>query len=239
MAQETSTVRPSAGVDPVDFLKRRIMSGEFKPGQRLPTERRLASQLGCSRNTVREAVQQLSALNLIVSRQGDGTYVKMLSSEDLVQPLVAALRLRPESLWQLLELRLVVEPWVAAKAATRMSDESRAELLDLATRYAELVESESEAELVAIDERIHEIIAESHGNSLFITILSVLRDAAREGRWLTVAIHEGLPSSALELRALVDAVVNGDAVKAQLAMSAHIFHTQSYAEEALTRFPAR
>ena len=217
------------------FLRRMIMSGQFKPGERLPTERKLAAQLGCSRGSVREAMRQLSALNIIVSRQGDGTYVTSLSSEELVQPLASVLRLRPESIMHLLELRLVIEPWIAAGAATRITDEARSELLDLVDRYDENVQIEAEDELIAIDERIHAIIAEAHGNALFLTILHALRDSAREGRSITVAIHEGLASSALELRVLVDAVVAGDSTKAQIAMSAHIFHAQAYAEAALLR----
>ena len=232
MAEVADSLRPYE--DPVVFLRRMIMSGEFKPGERLPTERKLATQLGCSRGSIREAIRQLSALNLVMSRQGDGTYVTSLSSEELVQPLAAALRLRPESIMHLLELRLVIEPWIAAGAAARISDESRVELQDLVKKYDESVITEAEAELIAIDERIHEIIAEAHGNALFLTILQALRDAAREGRSITVAIHEGLPSSASELRLLVDAVVKGDSMRAQIAMSSHIFHAEAYAEAALS-----
>ena len=87
------------------------------------------------------------ALNVIVSRQGDGTYVTSLSSEELVEPLASVLRLRPESIMHLLELRLVIEPWIAAGAAARITDDARSELLDLVDRYDENVEIEAEDEL--------------------------------------------------------------------------------------------
>lgn len=59
----------------VDQLQRRILSGEVRPGERLPPERELALQLGTNRNTLREALRALEAQGLVRARQGDGVRV--------------------------------------------------------------------------------------------------------------------------------------------------------------------
>src|SRR3712207_6025952 len=58
-----------------DELARRIGSGEFKTGDRLPTERELSAQLSVSRLTIRAALDRLAQRGVIVRRQGSGTYV--------------------------------------------------------------------------------------------------------------------------------------------------------------------
>src|ERR1700729_1811932 len=71
----------------IEKIKAMIASGALRAGQRLPREADLASDLGLSRSSLREAVRVLSVLRILDVRQGDGTYVSSLSTESLVDAL--------------------------------------------------------------------------------------------------------------------------------------------------------
>src|SRR5688572_28957552 len=97
-----------------EAIRQMILTGQLAPGDRVPPERDLAQSFGLSRASVREAVRELAALGVLTARQGDGTYVSKLESHDLFAPLEFALRVDQRSLLDLTELRLIIEPRVAA-----------------------------------------------------------------------------------------------------------------------------
>src|SRR5690349_5887773 len=107
----------------VSRIKGMIATGEFAPGSRLPSQDDLAYQLGLSRSALREAVRSLTTMNILVSRQGDGTYVSSLRTPLLLQPLAFAADILPDdAVVQLLDLRVALEPHAAALAAARVND---------------------------------------------------------------------------------------------------------------------
>jgi DNA-binding FadR family transcriptional regulator len=68
----------------IERIKEMIVSGQLRPGDRLPKEADLANRLGLSRNSLREAVRALSLVRVLDVRQGDGTYVTSLRAELLL-----------------------------------------------------------------------------------------------------------------------------------------------------------
>src|SRR5438093_996916 len=88
----------------VDQIKGLITEGRIKPGDRLPPERELAELFKASRNSVRDAIRVLEQMGLIESRQGDGTYVRTLSADELTEPPALCLlqsRTQMRALWDL------------------------------------------------------------------------------------------------------------------------------------------
>src|SRR5204862_6433449 len=86
----------------VEQIKGLITEGRIKPGDRLPPERELAELFKASRNSVRDAIRVLEQMGLIESRQGDGTYVRTLSADELTEPLALCLlqsRTQMRELW--------------------------------------------------------------------------------------------------------------------------------------------
>lgn len=71
----------------IDKIKAMIVAGELAPGSRLPKEEILAGQLGLSRSSLREAVRALTAMRILITRQGDGTYVSSLEPQLLLESL--------------------------------------------------------------------------------------------------------------------------------------------------------
>ena len=100
-----------------------IRAGKLQPGDRLTPERELATEMGVSRNVVREAIRSLVDSNVLEARQGAGVFVGSLNMESLIEPLSMVLSLESASLHSLAQARLVIEPGVAALAAVHGSDD--------------------------------------------------------------------------------------------------------------------
>ena len=99
-------------------IKAMIVSGQLKPGQRLPPEAALADQLGLSRNSLREAVRALALINILDVRQGDGTYVTSLEPQLLLDALTFVVEFhRDDSVLEFLRVRRILEPAAASMAA--------------------------------------------------------------------------------------------------------------------------
>ena len=113
----------------VNQIKQLISKGELKPGDRIPSERDLATMLGVSRPSVREAIMVLEAMGFVESRQGGGTYVKALTESSIMNPLAKLVEKRdPELLRSLAEVRMGLESWSAYLAAQRATDADIAEM---------------------------------------------------------------------------------------------------------------
>ena len=116
-----------------EILKRRILSGEHAPGEKLPPELSLASELNVNRFTVREAMNQLAELRLIARRPGAGTVVLDYSQNagvDVIEYLVLTADgvVNTDVLANLLEFARVLSSEIAALAAERRSDDDLAAL---------------------------------------------------------------------------------------------------------------
>ena len=213
--------------DPADaaaWIRELIVTGQFVPGQRLPPERELATQLKLSRSSVREAIRELVALNILVSRRGAGTYVRQLSTSELFAPLHFALRVDPTSLLHLFELRRILEPVAAAVAATRLTDVAVAELSDLlANLKHRFMSGEQDLEgLVEVDERIHDVIIGTTRNPLISAIIRSLREVAHQSREFTVSIPSVPEQTIDELESMVAALAAHDPLRAEAAMLRHL-----------------
>src|ERR1700709_391733 len=111
----------------VEHVRALVSSGELQPGDRLPPERELARKLNISRSSLRSGIGFLSAMGVLQSRHGAGTFVSTgppaLDSSSLTV-LGALHNFLP---WQMFEARLVLESSVVALAAERATDEHIAE----------------------------------------------------------------------------------------------------------------
>jgi len=153
----------------IERIKGMIVSGELRPGDRLPKEADLAVRLGLSRNSLREAVKALSLIRVLDVRQGDGTYVTSLQPEVLLDTVGFVLDLhRDDSVLHLLEVRRILEPAATAMAARTMSDsdiESLGELVEPAGGEPDL------NDLIAADLEFHRRIAVGSGNPVLASLI--------------------------------------------------------------------
>ena len=148
-------------------LEKRILEGSLKPGDRLPSERDLALELGVSRSSLREAMQKLLSKGLLTTRHGGGTHVTDKLEAHFVDPWQDMLSGHPLLHRDLLEFRHMLEGQAASLAADRATD---IDLQRLDAAYAALDadfdQGENLSACIAVDVAFHQAIAEASHNML-------------------------------------------------------------------------
>src|ERR687893_269082 len=114
-----------------------IVSGELRPGQALPSERKLAEQFKVGRAVIREAIRRLEMSGLVESRHGGGNYVREITVEHLVAPIATVLNDMGHLREELMDARLFFEPQIARAAAVRATPEDLRLLEDVIRRQEE------------------------------------------------------------------------------------------------------
>jgi DNA-binding FadR family transcriptional regulator len=124
----------------VDGIRRMILDGRLRPGDRLPVEKDLADTLQVSRGSLREGVRALSILGVVHTRQGDGTYVTSLDPARLLSPMALVLDLQDDGAMPAFHsVRRVLETEAAGLAATRMPDGAVAEARAILDQVTEVL----------------------------------------------------------------------------------------------------
>jgi DNA-binding FadR family transcriptional regulator len=224
----------------------RILRGDLAPGELLPNEAELGSELHVSRTVLREAIKVLAAKGLVESRPKTGTRVRPRRGWNLLDPDVLAWRIAagPEDRFrnEIFVVRRLIEPAAARLAAERRSDEQLQELRDL---YADMVGAVADNDAprhVAADLRFHAAIYRACDNELLGRIGEILRAAYREIFMLIThlpgASQEALPLHAAVLAAIVAA--DGDAAEvATLALIDRSATFPAKQQETVPRPPSR
>ncbi|MBL8269461.1 FadR/GntR family transcriptional regulator [Steroidobacter sp.] len=196
-----------------------IARGQYKVGQRLPSERELAQTFSVSRPTVREAIIALELDNLVEVRVGSGVYV---TNTEPPGGKAGATDIGP---FELLEARRSIEGEVCALAATRIDDTQLAELETL----LEEMRTENEHDIAAsedADRRFHEAIAAATQNSGMIAVVKMLWDArtrSPQNRSLTIKVRaSGYKPRIDEHTAILKALRERDGEAARSAMREHL-----------------
>jgi len=227
--------RKQLGQETASKIRELILAGEYGPGEQLPTERELAKRFRVSRGLIREAINQLSALNILESRHGAGTFVTSLDSDILFAPLQLAMRIDPELLLHLFEVRRSLEPFGAGLAALRATPKTVSELQALWTRYDTEFDTAAPEELIKIDEAIHATIAKASGNPLLTGILTSLASAAHRARLVTAQLPRVPERTREELQALVTSISDRDPWRSEAAMQRHLIRLEEAARAELRR----
>ena len=188
-----------------EFIIEAIMSGEFKPGDRL-VESSLARRLGVSQAPVREAIRDLVLMGFLQVKPYKGTSVRSLSIEDLNEVYT---------------VRAALESVAARQAATRLT---AAKLETLERVLAGMIEAgrlRDFQKMTQLDTQFHETIVQASGNKLLYRLWQTLRF----GFWtiITARISSfNLEELALRHKDLLEAIKTRDPEQAMLAMKSHI-----------------
>ena len=211
--------------DLVESLRARILDGEFKPGDRMPSEALLTETYGVSRTVIREAIAALRADGLVEPRQGSGVYILEAKPSD-VAPFHNVDFARISSVVELLELRTAVESEAAALAAIRRSPSQEEKILE---SLRDFPGSEGETGSASqADFALHLAIADASNNPRFGEFLSMLgvnvipRRALRPVGSDQRVDDAYLSRIAEEHQLIVDAILDGDSDRARQAMRTHL-----------------
>jgi GntR family transcriptional regulator, transcriptional repressor for pyruvate dehydrogenase complex len=199
-------------------LERRITE-DLKPGDLLPPERKLVQLLGVSRSSVRDAIRTLELMGLLEPRQGVGTVVCSPAPAP-TNPLAAALLEKRKMVADLIEVRRMIEPPLARRAALNASLEQIAGLEDILLRQEEEVRR---GELgIEEDSEFHYAIALASGNGAVLKVVDVLMDLLRETRERSLQVGGRQEKSLAGHHRILSALKRGDASAAEAAMRRHL-----------------
>jgi len=198
-----------------------IRKGLLKPGDQLPPERELAQQFGVSRTAVREAVRALHEKQLVEAYSGRGTFVTTGHSSAIRRSLGSLLKNgRTKSTAYLLEVREMLEPEIAALAATRIEEQGLAALQD-AVVVMDRSYDDPDA-FVEADLDFHLALAEAAGNPVILSLLDSIVDLLREQRTRICLARGGPERGQAHHKNILKAVKARDPDKTRAAMRAHM-----------------
>ena len=193
--------------------------GELKPGDQLPPERQLAEQFQVSRASVREALRSLELLGIVETRAGGGKFVRQAQPDDLARPLQGFIA-RGHNLTDVIDVRGLIEPAVAERAAQNITPSELAELREIIAAQERKVAAGEP--YVEEDTRFHEVIGTAARNELLVTVLGVIWDVLRASReeWLLTEkrAHQSIEAH----RRILAALEQHDGAAARSAAADHI-----------------
>lgn len=202
-------------------LRRDIADGALlKKDGRLPPERELAQRLEISRAHLRRVLDLLSAEGTIFRRHGQGTFALPPPATDAARLKPLARRITPA---EVMEVRLDLEPTLAALAARRATDQERQQFAQIT---AATQTPTSQAAYDAADDIFHYKIAEMAHNALFLTMYEAIRSVRHEAAWTRPRAEtysdDVFALLARQHESLAKAIIEGDGGAAAAAMTSHL-----------------
>jgi GntR family transcriptional repressor for pyruvate dehydrogenase complex len=222
----------------IERIKEMIVSGELRPGDRLPKEADLAGRLGLSRNSLREAVKALSLIRVLDVRQGDGTYVTSLRPEVLLDTVGFVLDFHgDDSVLHLLQVRRILEPAATALAAQTMSDseiESLGKLIAVNGDGPGSDDVDGLNELIAADLEFHRRIAVGSGNPVLASLIESLSGPTLRARvWRGLTQENAVARTVEQHQAIHQALAAREPELARSWATVHIAGVEDWLRQAL------
>ncbi|EMS72226.1 FadR/GntR family transcriptional regulator [Ruminiclostridium cellobioparum] len=178
----------------VAYIEERIIKGELKSGDKLPSERVFAETLGVSRIPLREALRSLSQLGLVETKHGQGTFIRDANNSFLTGKLATYMYSSDTSVFEILQFRQILESECAKLAATLATEEELEEI-----KYYRIKAEDAEAsirngdydEFSSMDIKFHTAIVKASHNQLFLNLFNAIHKTLRiQQIWSLSESHE-------------------------------------------------
>jgi len=194
-----------------DTLRERILNGDFQPGERL-VEDRLSAEMAVSRIPVREALRGLAAEGLVTIEPRRGAYISVLSEKEARD---------------MVEVRATLEALNARLAAEKCDDAGARRLAQIFDEGMQAVAENDSPRMLKMNERFHEALAGMGDNAILGEIMRMLR--GRTALLFAPGMTQRTHQNWQEHKAILDAVVAGNASKASQLAGQHVRNTaQTY-----------
>jgi GntR family transcriptional regulator, transcriptional repressor for pyruvate dehydrogenase complex len=218
----------------VQQIEESILKGDLKPGDQLPAERELAQRFGVSRTAVREAVKALREKGLVEAYSGRGTFITDGTSQAVRQSFDLMVKIgQPEGSTHLAEVRAILEPEIAALAASR-AQESDLAVLREAVAVMDRAQRDPDAYIEA-DLDFHLALAEAAANPLILSLIDSIVGLLREQRIRIFNVAGGPERGQFHHKRVLEAMERRDPEKAREAMRAHLEQVREDSQVATAR----
>ncbi len=217
--------------DPVDLIisqiRELILSGRFKPGEKLPPERKLAEHFGVSRNQVREAINKLQIYGILKVLPQSGTYIAGLGLVAIEGLITDILKLDKPEFKSLVETRILLEKEAARLAAIHSTKDDIVQLKNALSRYEEKLREGD----VAVEEDLifHLKIAEAGKNEVLKTLMMIITpDIVKNFIKLKVCNEKNNKKTIEEHRLILQMISDGNPDGAVDAMEEHLQEVKDF-----------
>jgi GntR family transcriptional repressor for pyruvate dehydrogenase complex len=150
-----------------------ISSGKLKPGDKIPSERDLAADLGISRQSVREALNRAEVMGLIDVRQGEGSFILSSINKSLKPPLTIIIEKEAERIFEFIEIRKLIEGWCAEKAASEATSEDLKNMEEILAKMKKVASKDKQWE--ELDLELHLSFAKATHNVIAVHMMEALK----------------------------------------------------------------
>ncbi len=238
-SEETRPFHPvrvtRASDEVVQQIKTLIFSGQFAPGDQLPSEKDLTEQFGLSRITIRDALRVLESEGLIEIRVGarGGAFVAKPSTQRVSESLTTLLRLQQITIRELIEARLVVEPIVASLAAKRATARDIG-LMEKAIGNARAARKAGNPRFMPHSVAFHLALAEAAKNQVLLSTVDSFRTPFLEAL-ATLPANEMAERAIADHQQILDAIKARNSERAQRVMHEHLVYFAKRAQKISTR----
>ena len=208
-------------------IERRILDGELRNGDRLPTERDLAEQFQVSRTAVREAMKILAQKGLVNMRPGRGTIVIDGARKAMQNSIDLLMKMKMDGMSgssDLVEVRSILEVEIAALAAARATEKEIAAMREAIRTMDEHMDDANA--FIAADNAFHEALAQATQNTLIFTLIHSIVNLLSEQRKHIFAVEGGPQRGQLHHKRILESVIRRDPEAARIAMRSHLFQVR-------------
>jgi GntR family transcriptional regulator, transcriptional repressor for pyruvate dehydrogenase complex len=205
----------------VKQIEESIRKGALKPGDQLPAERELAQQFAVSRTAVREAMKALREKGLVEPYSGRGTFVTNGASPSFRQTLDLMLKTgQLDRSAHLAEVREILEPEIAARAATRAQEQHLASMREAITVMDQSLRDPDA--YIEADLDFHLSLAEAADNPLILSLIDSIVGLLRAQRLRIFYVDGGPERGQFHHKRILEAVAQRDPEASRGAMRAHL-----------------
>jgi DNA-binding FadR family transcriptional regulator len=210
----------------MERIRELITSGLYKPGDRIPTEQELAERFGIGRSSIREAIKIFQYLGVLESRVPKGTFL-CSRSQISTEAITWSILLGDDDMWEILELRQVIEEAAFLSIMTRYirdPEAIRSFIRDLEAEVANMKSALAEGsidKLSLADYNFHRIIISEGKNNLFQALFKTLNAFLQEEIRKTYYAMKDLRDLSQDHQEIIDVIRAGDLEK---AVKRHSFH---------------
>jgi GntR family transcriptional regulator, transcriptional repressor for pyruvate dehydrogenase complex len=214
----------------VEQIRTAILDGRLAPGDRLPPERELGGQFQVSKQTLRESMRALEHMGLVEVRKGigGGAFIVEVDASVASRNLANYLYFKNLTIENLSEMRRIMEPYAASRAARHISSADLETLRTLNAATREYLNAGDWAAVSRAEIDFHRLIARQTGNPMLILVLEFVETLLEDFKKILNPDAGFMESVLLAHEAILSAITDGDADAASERMLAHVADVEAY-----------
>ncbi|MFD2670177.1 FadR/GntR family transcriptional regulator [Marinicrinis sediminis] len=212
------------------MIEGKILTREWLPGTKITSENNMATELNVSRVSVREAIEKLVGLGVLVKKRGEGTYINELAPSNYLNNLLPMIMLDTDGLIDIIEFRMMVEEGMARQFAEKATDEELAVLKQCFHKMKD--QPNNPKAFYEADFEFHMTIAQGSKNPLIMKVMKLMTELLIHHQKV---VHDmlGPEGGVRDHQRLIEAFEEKDGDMAALLMRKHLARTLQEIREKL------